>query len=53
MDPPVRVGGSAGLNTTSSSLPYAWLERGNKGQGSLASLPIARHVGMLATFLPL
>ena len=35
LDPPVSVGGSAGPNTTSTSLPYTWLEGGNKGQGNL------------------
>ena len=29
------VGGSAGLSTSSTSLVYAWLEGGNKGQDNL------------------
>ena len=35
LGPTHQVGGSAGLNTTSTTLPYTWLEGWNKGQGNL------------------
>ena len=35
LGPTRQVGGSAGLNNASASLPYTFLEGGKKGQGNL------------------